>query len=209
MNFFESKSFSSNTFQNVFNSVDFIDYNFQDFNEVISKKQFNSNEDNQQDLIYFQSVITNDNNVDKMDILEINKEKDEESNINEKINSERFFINKKRKKKIFNIKKDKYHTTMKKENKRGRKNISDKTEHPHNNNSLDNMVNKIKIYSLNHYLRDLINQNFKDKAKKILKLDHESIKCLKQNTNLELFNKTLKDIFFQSNISTKYKHNNL
>ena len=145
------------------------------------------------------------NSEEQHNIIEENLEKDDESTIKEKDNNTNF-LNKKRKiREIFKIEKGKKFNKAK-GTKRGRKNYSDKTEHPHNNKSTDNMINKIKVYFINHYLRVLINQNFEDKSKEILKLNHKSIKCLNQNINLELFNKTLKNLFLQSDISDKYKH---
>ena len=92
-------------------------------------------------------------------------------------------------------------------NKKGRKTIKDETERIHNNESDDNMIRKIKVH-LFKYARDIINQNFEDKSKKILKLDYSSIMCLKRSTNIDLFNKTLKQIFSEERQSDKYKNYN-
>lgn len=92
-------------------------------------------------------------------------------------------------------------------NKKGRKKVKDKTERVHNNESADNMIRKIKVH-LFKYIRDIINQNFEDKSNKILKLDYSSIMCLKRSINLELFNKTLKQIFSEERQSDKYKNYN-
>lgn len=92
-------------------------------------------------------------------------------------------------------------------NKKGRKTIKDETERIHNNESDDNMIRKIKVH-LFKYARDIINQNFEDKSKKILKLDYSSIMCLKRSVNLDLFNKTLKQIFSEERQSDKYKNYN-
>ena len=92
-------------------------------------------------------------------------------------------------------------------NKKGRKTIKDETERTHTNESDDNMIRKIKVH-LFKYARDIINQNFEDKSNKILKLDYSSIMCLKRSTNIELFNKTLKQIFSEERQSDKYKNYN-
>ena len=92
-------------------------------------------------------------------------------------------------------------------NKKGRKTIKDETERTHTNESDDNMIRKIKVH-LFKYARDIINQNFEDKSNKILKLDYSSIMCLKRSTNIELFNKTLKQIFTEERQSDKYKNYN-
>jgi len=92
-------------------------------------------------------------------------------------------------------------------NKKGRKTIKDETKRIHNNESDDNMIRKIKVH-LFKYARDIINQNFEDKSKKILKLDYSSIMCLKRSVNLDLFNKTLKQIFSEERQSDKYKNYN-
>ena len=92
-------------------------------------------------------------------------------------------------------------------NKKGRKTIKDETERTHTNESDDNMIRKIKVH-LFKYARDIINQNFEDKSNKILKLDYSSIMCLKRSTNIDLFNKTLKQIFTEERQSDKYKNYN-
>ena len=55
-----------------------------------------------------------------------------------------------------------------------------------------------------------MNQNFKNKNKKnkILKLNHEKIMNLKRNANLNLFNKTIKNIFSEIEIRQKFSTHN-
>ena len=75
----------------------------------------------------------------------------------------------------------------------------------HTKESKDNIVTKIKSFfgkSLYNYISNIIK---KCDGSELLKLDVEVNKCLKRSYNLDLFNKTLKDLYIDTNISQKYK----
>lgn len=162
----------------------------------------------------------NDFESNSVELISYSKEKNNtEGDIIEKDKNTSSFINKKRKSEstIFEISKQEKCNKSKsisddqnlikediKKKKKGRKNNLDKEEHPHNRESADNMIRKIKVHLFNKYFIELFNQNLEDKSLKLLKLDHEFIKCLKRSINVELFNKKLNQIFSEIAISDKY-----
>ena len=69
----------------------------------------------------------------------------------------------------------------------------------HTKNNDDNIIRKIKVFvskSIYNYIKKM--------QKDLLKLDPELNENLKRDYNLELFQKTLKDIYKEENISAKY-----
>ena len=50
------------------------------------------------------------------------------------------------------------------------------------------MIRKLKVYIINQYALNIMNQNLVNKSNKLLKLDYNTIMNLKKRNNLELFN---------------------
>ena len=86
--------------------------------------------------------------------------------------------------------------------KLGRKRKNDKSERNHDKNSEDNIIRKIKIHMFN-YARYIINQYLK--KEKLFKLDYKERSDLQKDKNIQMFNKTLKEIFLEIEFSSKYK----
>ena len=98
------------------------------------------------------------------------------------------------------------------ENKRqkcGRK-TERESDDVHDKFKADNIIRKIKIHILQKEIINLINdhlENKKLKKKKLFKLLPEKIESLKQDKNLIFMNKTLKDIYRNCPIGEKYNDN--
>ena len=98
------------------------------------------------------------------------------------------------------------------ENKRqkcGRK-TEKESDDVHDKFKADNIIRKIKIHILQNEIINLINdhlENKKLKKKKLFKLLPEKIESLKQDKNLIFMNKTLKDIYRNYPIGEKYNDN--
>ena len=105
-----------------------------------------------------------------------------------------------KKDKIFNIEKKNKNMLQK---KRGRKKRTDKSKGNHNKNSEYNMITKIKI-AIFQYAIDIINQNLPEN-KEIFKLEHKVIRNLQKDLNIQMFDKTLKNLFLEINKSEKFK----
>jgi len=69
----------------------------------------------------------------------------------------------------------------------------------------DNMMRKIKCHFFNH-INNSLNNSLTDKKLVFLKLDNLINENLKRDYNMELMNKTIKDIYLNSKISNKYKN---
>jgi hypothetical protein len=69
----------------------------------------------------------------------------------------------------------------------------------------DNMMRKIKCHFFNH-INNSLNNSLTDKKLSFLKLDNLINENLKKDYNMELMNKTIKDIYINSKISNKYKN---
>ena len=98
-------------------------------------------------------------------------------------------------------------------NKRGRKKKSEKSQKEkknsseHNKDSPDNMMRKIKT-NLMDWIVIILNDSLNDKSLSIYKIDKSINEYLKRDFNLELMERTIKDIFSNTKISAKYKRNN-
>ena len=86
----------------------------------------------------------------------------------------------------------------------GRKRKSELDKGEHNKHSEDNMMRKIKTFFLN-YCHNLLNKSIKNKDLQFLKLNSNISENLKKDFNLKLLNTTLRDLYYNSTISTKYK----
>ena len=143
-------------------------------------------------------------NENKIYIYEIKEEKEGESSGNNKKND--IGTKKYKKKKIFEILKIR-REEKKKNTQFGRikKEEKDKGNNGnHNRDSEDNKMRKIKSYfgkSLYIFIRDNFIEN-----NEFLKLEISINKNLNKKFNEDLFNMTLKDIYFNYEISNKYVH---
>ena len=159
--------------------------------------------------------MTNGENNHSEDSKEINKIHFITKNDNDV--SENNLLNKKRNP-IFNITKDTNQkknmnkcnnvipeTTKEETKKKGRKTKNYKGDTKHNKSSGDNIINKIKGYFINHYLRDIIRKNSIYGNLELKKLPNNFIADLKQCENLRLYKMKIKDILREQSISTKYK----
>ena len=181
--------------------------------DVREFRKMNDSFSENQDVKINQNLTNNNCALYLSTSLGLKIENEENNNENENTDINRYYLNKKRKlkEKIFCIdkskKSDKNIIITKK--KKGRKNKSDKTKSLHNKESDDNIIRKIKVHIFKYCLY-VLNQNFQNKNKKnkILKLNHEKIMNLKRNANLNLFNKTLKNIFSEIEISQKFSTHN-
>jgi hypothetical protein len=89
-----------------------------------------------------------------------------------------------------------------KKTKRGRKRKNDISERNHNKNSEDNIIRKIKVNMFKYAIK-IINKN--SEKNKIKYLDYKERSNLKRDDNIDMFNKTLKEIFLDIGPSQKYK----
>lgn len=68
----------------------------------------------------------------------------------------------------------------------------------------DNVIRKIKCHFLN-YINNTLNSSLINKKDAFLKLDNFVNENLKKDYNLQLMNQTIKEIYYNSKISSKYK----
>lgn len=90
---------------------------------------------------------------------------------------------------------------------RGRKKKEVEEKGNHTKFTDDNMMRKIKCHYFNH-INNSLNNSLKNKPPIFLKLDNFINENLKRDYNMELMNKTIKDIYTNSKISNKYKKKN-
>ena len=197
-------------------------YNCDDMNKTyLDNTNYNSN-------IYFnQSDIKEESfNFDKNELNNVkNNDKEETINfLNKKVNREKEAItNAKNKKDIYIIKKgyksnlnnernnkmnsielDLEEAEEKVENKFGRKNKNDKKNRKHNQFCDDNIINKIKGYFFNGFVRDFIKKNSINEIVEIKKLPNKFISDLTKEKNERLYKMKISDILYEEEISTKY-----
>lgn len=88
--------------------------------------------------------------------------------------------------------------------KQGRKKFDDDEKGQHDKFSEDNMIRKIKSNFIK-YSHERINSNISDKDLQLLRLDSELNETLKKDYNLQLMDKTFKNLYENTPISSKYK----
>ena len=161
---------------NYYQGIDFGD----DFNDF---QGFNFSEEDQEQTENFQSssrYFINNNNTNHENLL-----------------------NKKRKRgKIFDIKK-----IPKKKFCFGRRGKLDNDIRKHNCSSKDNIMNKIKTHFF-HYIRDIIKKNCIYETINFIKFQKKFVANLKKDINIELLETKLVDILKNQKISTKNKNSN-
>ena len=74
----------------------------------------------------------------------------------------------------------------------------------HNKNTEDNIMRKIKT-NFFKYINQQLNEKLKNKNYQFLKLDSKINENLKKDYNINLMQKKIKDIYFKSEISSKYR----
>ena len=130
----------------------------------------------------------------------LNKARYNQKSIKEKNNSNMVFMQKKRKDgKVF------YITKSTKKTNHGRKKKEDPNKGKHNKLNGDNIINKIKGYVFNYYIRDIIKKN-SFKTIDLIKLTHDFIEDLSKDKNEILFPKKIKDILSEEEITPKNKN---
>ena len=148
---------------------------------------------------------------EETDSNKVSKKEENEKNYSEKL------LGNKTKRKHFNVKKceifkiNKSFSTNNEsltiQNNRGRKKKEVLDKGNHTKFIDDNMMRKIKCHFFNN-VNNILNDSLIDKSKTFLKLDNFINENLKRNYNMELMNKTFKDIYQNSKISNKYKKKN-
>ena len=130
----------------------------------------------------------------------LNKAMNNQKSIKEKNNYNMVFMQKKRKdEKVF------YITKSNKKTNYGRKIREDPIKGKHNKLKGDNIINKIKGYVFNYYIRDIIKKN-SFRAIDLIKLTHGFIEDLSKDKNEILFTKKIKDILSEEEITPKNKN---
>ena len=84
----------------------------------------------------------------------------------------------------------------------GRKTKGDNEERDHSKFKEDNQMRKIKSYFLK-FIPDYVNSSLSYVHKRFLKIDKEANQKLKKDFNVELMNKTLKNIFLEFYICSR------
>ena len=195
-------------------------------NKQIPSKQMDNfdNTKYNSDTNFFSNNIFNSNPFDEKEEKSLNLEKnmfifiDDNKDNNEKEKNE--FLNKKVKREQeeeininINNKEDTDNndkvnenlTNLAQEKKRfGRKNDNDTQKGKHNKRSDDNIINKIKGYFLNTFLRKYIQKHAINHSIEIKKLPNIFISNLKKSLNERLFHMKISDILDEQEISSKY-----
>ena len=86
----------------------------------------------------------------------------------------------------------------------GRKKKEEKDKGNHTKYSFDNIMRKIKSNFMD-FCHKLLNRSIKDKNLQFLKLNSKINENLKRDYNIELFKKTIQDLYENSPISSKYR----
>ena len=86
----------------------------------------------------------------------------------------------------------------------GRKKKTEKDKGKHNKFSEDNLMRKIKSHFLD-YIHNRLNNSFRNKNVQFLKLFSEINENLKRSYNIELLDKTIREIYENSPLSGRYR----
>ena len=90
----------------------------------------------------------------------------------------------------------------------GRKKKTEKDKGKHNKFSEDNLMRKIKSHFLD-YIHNRLNNSFRNKNVQFLKLFSEINENLKRSYNIELLDKTIREIYENSPLSGRYRKVNV
>ena len=189
----------------------------QDFNDTLGnlfsfQKSPSEEEDKYEncDIQYFQQGYTQSQNPNKPieNIISIDNRKT-------KVTTKTNLVTKKQEEKkeiiipnlIQEEKKAKSQDLLKK--KKGRKNKEDNLKSDddtaHTKKKEDNIMRKIKTHLI-EFIVKLLNDSLKDKTKKFYKIDKSISENLKRDFNLALLQRTLEDIFLNTDINGRYKN---
>ena len=152
-------------------------------------------------FLKFEDIIKEDNKDDKDD-----NKKEETKLLNKKVKREK----EKEKEVVININNKennnkKKNTDVNKVKKQlGRKNNNDPVERQHNKTIDDNIINKLKGFYLNTFLRQYIQKHAIDPSIEFKKIPNKFISNLNKDFNMALFPMKISDILNNQIISTKY-----
>ena len=201
-NFFPNSLNNWNTYQNLYSKII-----LQDKTAINSFKKKKQNCKEYKPFLSNIKVIYNE---------ETDSNKASNIDENEKNQSEKLLGNK-TKRKHFNVKKcdifeinkststNNESFTNKQNRGRKKKEVIEKGNHTKFTD--DNMMRKIKCHFFN-YINCSLNDSLVDKTQTFLKLDNFINENLKRDYNMDLMNKTIKEIYIYSKISNKYKKKN-
>ena len=201
-NFFPNSINNWNTYQNLYSKII-----LQDKTAINSFKKKKQNCKEYKPFLSNIKVIYNE---------ETDSNKASNIDENEKNQSEKLLGNK-TKRKHFNVKKcdlfeinkststNNESFTAKQNRGRKKKEVIEKGNHTKFTD--DNMMRKIKCHFFN-YINCSLNDSLIDKTQTFLKLDNFINENLKRDYNMELMNKTIREIYIYSKISNKYKKKN-
>jgi len=171
-----------------------------------------------------ESCNFNKNELNELKNIRDNDKEEKINFLNKKVNREKETItNVKKKKDIYTIKKgyqsnlnnernnkkksielDLEEDNKKVENKFGRKNKNDIKNRKHNQFCDDNIINKIKGYFFNGFVRDFIKKHSINEIVEFKKLPNKFISDLTKEKNEKLYKMKISDILYEEEISTKY-----
>ena len=200
-------------------------YNQDDMNKTyLDNTNYYSNIYFNQTDIKEESCNFNKNELNELKNIRDNDKEEKINFLNKKVNREKETItNVKKKKDIYTIKKgyqsnlnnernnkkksielDLEEDNKKVENKFGRKNKNDIKNRKHNQFCDDNIINKIKGYFFNGFVRDFIKKHSINEIVEFKKLPNKFISDLTKEKNEKLYKMKISDILYEEEISTKY-----
>ena len=201
-NFFPNSFNIWNTYQNLYSKIILQD-----------KTAINSFKKEKQNSFEYKPFLSNikviyheDTDGNKASNIEENEKNQSENLLGKKTERKHFNI---KKYEIFEISKTTSNNNETFSNKlnRGRKKKEVIDKGNHTKFTDDNMMRKIKSHFFN-YINNSLNDSLFNKTQVFLKLDNFINENLKRDYNMELMNKTIKEIYISSKISNKYKKKN-
>ena len=208
----KGEDYSSNSFYGMSKDLnhDFYDISDNPFSFQKFPPEEEENGDDNYDIQYFQQGCTGNQNLNKPieNAITIENKKTKvttTTNLAQKEQEEKNKIIVPNK--IQEEKKAKSKEFLKK--KRGRKNKEDNLQSvddsAHTKKKEDNMMRKIKTNLIKFNVK-LLNKSLKDKTQIFYKIDKSISENLKRDFNLELMDRTVEDIFSNTNMSGRYKN---
>ena len=180
-------------------------------NELDNDLNEGQNEANEQDTIYFitkkNNNEINENNRNENNILNLNENLSSNNTINNIIleNNNHTNNNEINTNNNDNNNNDSNNNNNSNNNNCGRNKLNSNKKWKHNKISEDNIINKIKAYFINTFIRLLLKMYSLNKNIDLKKLPTKGfISDLTKQTNERLFNMKIKDILCEQPISTKY-----
>lgn len=202
INIFPNSFNSWNTYQNLYSKII-----LQDKTAINSfKKQKQNSFEYKPFLSNIKIIYNEDIDSNKASNIDENEKNQLEKLLGNKTKRKHFSI---KKCDIFAINKSKSTNNESFTNKqnRGRKKKEVKEKGNHTKFTDDNMMRKIKCHFFNYIINSL-NDSLTNKMQIFLKLDNFINENLKRDYNMDLMNKTIREIYISSKISNKYKKKN-